>query len=145
MKVSKRVSYGIRALVYLALHYENGIIQNSEVAAHQAIPEPYLEQLMVTLRKAGFVKSKVGPQGGHALAKEPTKISLGEAIVSLEGKSKTPDCLIEPGNCAYSNICAQRDVWQDIEEVTKKMLNSISIGELAKRQLQREEMAMHHM
>jgi len=145
MKVPKRVSYGIRALVYLALHYGEGVIQSSEIAAHQAIPEPYLEQLMVTMRKAGFVQSKVGPQGGHALAKEPTQISLGEAIAALERKNKTLDCLAEPGNCAYSNICAQRDVWQEIEDITQKMLNSISIGELAERQLRHEERAAYHI
>src|SRR3990172_5161853 len=104
MQVSKRVDYGVRALIDLALHYGQGVTQNSQIAARQAIPEPYLEQLLASLRKAGFIQSKVGPQGGHALAREPERISLGEVIVALEGGGGM-GCIGEPKDCIRSTTC----------------------------------------
>lgn len=145
MKVSKRVDYGVRALIDLALRYGQGITHSNEIAARQSIPESYLEQLLASLRKAGFVQSKVGPQGGHALARAPEKIGLGEVIAALEGVSGTIGCVGEPNDCVRSNTCVQRDVWREIEEATQRVLNAISIGELAKRQLSREEVAMYYI
>ena len=68
MKVPMKVDYGVRALVELAMHYGEGPVQTAEIAYKQGIPEAYLDQLMTTLNKFGFVVSRRGPQGGHRLA-----------------------------------------------------------------------------
>lgn len=145
MKVSKRVDYGVRALIDLALRYGQGVTHSGEIAVRQAIPEPYLEQLLASLRKSGFVQSKVGPQGGHALARAPDQISLGEVIAALEGASAAIGCIGETGDCTLSTTCAQRDVWREVEEATQRVLSAISIGDLAKKQLRRGEVAMYHI
>ena len=62
MKVSMRGDYGIRALVDLADHYGEGPVQSREIAERQYIPEPYLDQLLTMLRKAGFIHSRRGPR-----------------------------------------------------------------------------------
>lgn len=145
MKVSKRVDYGVRALIDLALHYGQGVTQSGQIAARQSIPEPYLEQLLATLRKAGIIQSKVGPAGGHALARSPDKISLGEVIAALEGSPGAISCIGDPRDCLHSGFCPQRDVWREIEEATQKMLNAISIGDLARKQQNRQEVAMYYI
>ncbi len=71
MKVSMKGDYGVRALVELAHHYGEGPVQSAVIASRQSIPEPYLDQLLTSLRRAGFIRSVRGPQGGHALIRDP--------------------------------------------------------------------------
>ena len=63
MKVSMKGDYGVRALVELAHRYGEGQVQSAAIANAQSIPEPYLDQLLTTLRRAGFIRSVRGPQG----------------------------------------------------------------------------------
>ena len=63
MRIPMKVDYGVRALVELAAHYGEGRLHTSEIAYKQGIPEAYLEQLLTTLQKAGFVDSRRGPRG----------------------------------------------------------------------------------
>ena len=76
MKIPMKVDYGVRALVELAQRYGEGPIQSAVIARQQGIPEAYLDQLMTSLNKFGFVQSRRGPQGGHALAMDPKDIDL---------------------------------------------------------------------
>src|SRR5438067_1374429 len=81
LKISMRSDYGGRALLYLAERYGQGPIQSGEIAAQQNIPETYLEQLLVVLRRAGLVRSLRGPAGGHMLARPP----VAESVLGLIG------------------------------------------------------------
>src|SRR6185312_2334417 len=75
VKLSSRSEYGIRALLELAQRRGQGPIQSRDIAERQGIPDAYLNQLLLTLRKAGIVQSVRGPAGGHLLAKAPEGIS----------------------------------------------------------------------
>ena len=134
MKVSTKGDYGIRALIELAHHFgEARPMQSSEIAARQKIPESYLEQLLTTLRRAGFIRSVRGPQGGHALIREPGDIRVTEVIEALEGSIMPIDCLDEGSTCSRNGGCAQRDMWQDVREAILQVLDSTTIGDLAER------------
>src|ERR1700680_4638252 len=100
MKVSTKGDYGIRALIELAVHYGEGTIKSAEIAARQRIPEPYLDQLLTTLRRAGFIRSVRGPQGGHELIREPSTIRMREVLGALEGSLNPIDCLDESSACS---------------------------------------------
>ena len=76
MRIPMKVDYGVRALVELAMRYGDGPVQTAAIAYRQGIPEPYLERLMSTLNKSGFVHSRRGPQGGHLLARDPQAVNL---------------------------------------------------------------------
>src|SRR3990170_478617 len=133
MKVSTKGDYGIRALIELAHHYgEARPTQSGEIAARQNIPESYLEQLLTTLRRAGLIRSVRGPQGGHALIREPYEVKLSEALIALEGSLSPINCLDEPDGCSRS-FCAQRDVYQEVRDATIKILEGVTIGDLAAR------------
>ena len=134
MKVPMKVDYGVRALVELARRYGEGPIQTSEIAARQAIPEPYLDQLMTILHKFGYVRSRRGPQGGHMLARDPSDIKLGMVVETLEGTTPPLDCLIQPDECMLSSTCAQREVWRTVDEAVQTVLDSTTIADLAHRQ-----------
>ena len=76
MRVSMRLDYGVRALVDLAQNYGDGPVQTSEIATRQGVPEPYLDQLLTSLKKVGFIQSRRGPHGGYTLALEPSKLRM---------------------------------------------------------------------
>ena len=135
MKIPMRVDYGVRALVELAIHYGDGPVQTAEIAAKQGIPEAYLDQLMASLNKFGFVSSRRGPKGGHSLAQSPEDINLSMVMSKLDANSSPIDCLINPLDCVLSDSCAQQEVWISVEEAISEVLSNITLADLAKRQL----------
>ena len=134
MKVPMKVDYGVRALVELALNYGEGPLQTAEIAYRQGIPEAYLDQLMTTMHKFGFIVSRRGPQGGHRLVMDPDEIKLSMVMATLDGNSSPLDCLINPDDCVFSDSCAQQEVWKSVEEAIQNLLSSISLADLAQRQ-----------
>lgn len=133
MKVSTRAEYGLRALMDLAAHYGEGPVQSRDIAARQGLPEPYLNQLMTSLRRAGLVSSKRGPAGGHALAKPPDAISLRDAFDVLEGGTAPWWCVetAEP-DCIYAAGCSLRPVWQAINGAMTQVLGGITLADLSR-------------
>ena len=135
MKIPMKVDYGVRALVELALHYGDGHVQTAGIAARQGIPEAYLDQLMSSLNKFGFVHSRRGPQGGHVLAMDPKDITLNMVMSKLDANNSPLDCLINPDDCVFSDSCAQQEVWKSVEEAVLEVLSNISVADLADRQM----------
>lgn len=134
MKIPMKVDYGVRALVELAMNYGEGQLQTSEIARKQGIPEAYLEQLMTTLNKFGFVRSRRGPQGGHVLALDPSEINLSMVMTTLDGNSSPLDCFTYPSECMFADSCAQQEVWKSVEESIKNVLTNTTLAHLAQRQ-----------
>ena len=130
MRISTKGDYGVRALIELAHHYGEGPIQSAEIAARQRIPEPYLDQLLTTLRKAGFIRSVRGPQGGHALLLPPEEIRLSDVIQALEGSLSPVSHLHDEGH----QCRAAHEVWHHVEEATKEILDGVTIRDLASRE-----------
>lgn len=134
MKVSTKGDYGVRALVELAHHYGEGPVQSATIASRQEVPEPYLDQLLTTLRRAGFIRSVRGPQGGHALIREPDDVKLSEVMIALEGSLAPSACVDDPESCTKSGGCVQRGVWEQVRDATQAILENVSIGDLAEKE-----------
>lgn len=134
MKLSQRGRYGVLALQDLANEYGTGPVSLKSIAERQEISENYLEQLMGTLRKAGFVRSIRGAQGGYELAKPPEEITIGEIIVTMEGPIAFADCMLMDGDmprlCNKAEGCRRRSVWDKISGRINEVLNSITLEEL---------------
>jgi len=145
MKVSMKSDYSLRAVLDLASHSGEGPVQSADIAARQGIPEPYLEQLLTILRKAGLVKSVRGPQGGHLLARPPEQISVGEVIVAMEGSVAPMRCVEATDACSLSSTCAQRELWKEVNEATQKILDSTTIGSLLDREASRLRKTMYYI
>jgi Rrf2 family protein len=85
MKLTTRSEYALLALVYLARHETDGYVSIETVAKAQGIPPKFLEQLMLAMKRAHFLRSTKGQRGGYALAKEPDQITLAEVIRLFDG------------------------------------------------------------
>jgi Rrf2 family protein len=134
MKVSTKGDYGVRALIELAHHYGQGPVQSAEIASRQEVPEPYLDQLLTNLRRAGFIRSVRGPQGGHALIRDPHEVKLSEVIVALEGSLAPTACVDDPESCNRIGGCVQREVYERVRNATVEILESVTIADLAEKE-----------
>lgn len=134
MKVSTKGDYGVRALIELAHHYGQGPVQSAEIASRQEVPEPYLDQLLTGLKRAGFIRSVRGPQGGHALIRDPGEVTLTEVMAALEGSLAPISCVEDEQACTKSDGCVQRDVWEQVRNATKEILDSVTIADLAEKE-----------
>ncbi len=134
MKLSTRVRYGARALVDLATHYGESPQLIREVARRQEISQHYLEQIIITLKAAGLVKSIRGARGGVILAKPPSQISLDEVVRVLEGSTAPVECVDDPGVCSRSDGCAMRDVWTEVKHAIDQVLRPRTLQDLVNKQ-----------
>jgi Rrf2 family protein len=85
MKISTRGRYGIRLLIDLAEHLNEGHVSLVSIAERQGISIRYLAQVAVILRRAGFIRSVKGASGGYALAMRPEELVIGNVLRELEG------------------------------------------------------------
>ena len=136
MKISTKGRYGVAAMYDLAINYGQGPISLRSIAERQKISESYLEQLVSTLRKAGYVKSIRGAQGGYTLSKDPAQISVGDIVRIMEGPITLVDCLLEHSTdhdcCEREDICVTRDVWAKVSDSINRVVDSISLADLCR-------------
>lgn len=150
MKISTRGEYGVRAMFDLALHYGQGPIPLKMIAERQEISEPYLEQLMGALRKAGLVSSVRGAQGGYLLANPPHKTTIGDIIRTLEGPIAPMEC-VEPGEestCNQYKLCATRVLWTKLRNSMEEVLDNTTLEMLcheAMRLKAQDDSFMYHI
>lgn len=134
MSLSTKSDYGLRALVELAHHANDGRPTRSmEIAARQHIPESYLEQLLVVLRRAGFIRSIRGRRGGHLLAVDPARLKVSEVVEALDGPITPISCLDETSACSRMGGCIQRSIWEDVRQAVINVLAKVSVADLAAR------------
>lgn len=135
MRVSTRGDYGLRALIELAGHFGEGPLQSSEIALRRHIPEHYLDQLLTSLRKAGFIRSIRGPAGGHELVREPATITVRDVIEVLEGTLSPVSWLDAPVETTdHPHHCPQREIWGRLRDATREILESYSLADLVERE-----------
>ena len=133
MKLTMKGDYGLRAILDLAAYYGQGPIESADIASRQYIPEQYLDQILMALRKEGLIKSVRGPKGGHMLGEPPAQITMAQGMQALEGYVPPMECLPNPDFCKLSPGCALRDVWREIDELTQRILVSTTVEELAQK------------
>lgn len=125
MRLGSRADYGLRALVELAQQHKAGEpVQVKDIARRQDIPEDYLGQLMVALRRSGLIESTRGPSGGYSLTRLPSDITMAEALEALEGPFAESDPMPSVIQAA----------WTEAMQAALNVLRSISLEELCQRQ-----------
>ena len=130
MRVSSKGDYACRALLSLALHeHEAGPTSVRDIAERTAIPQPYLEQILLALKGAGLVRSKRGVGGGYVLARSPLDIRLSEILAAVDGPLTTlPD---EHDHC--EGHCVLQEVWVAVSDEMAGFLAGHTLADLARR------------
>jgi Rrf2 family protein len=136
MKISTKGEYGIRAMLYIAMHSDAGPVTSHEIAIRQGVPEPYLRQILALLSKDRLIQSNRGPQGGHILARPASRISLRDVLMTLEGQTTAIDdilalpCTVEVGR----DHCAIREVFLEVKKAVEQILSRTTLEDLVNRQ-----------
>lgn len=128
MKLTTRGHYSVKALLDLTLQPNYQPTSVKAIASRQDIPAPYLEKLLIELRKAGLVKSVRGSQGGYQLARQPSQISLGQ-ILDAVGESITPLPRYHP-NSGQAEDWVTFSLWKRLHQKLKEALYNITLADL---------------
>jgi Rrf2 family cysteine metabolism transcriptional repressor len=134
MRLSTKGRYGLRALLDLALHQDEGPVLLKDIARRQEFSLPYLQHLIAPLIAAGVVKSTRGAGGGVSLLKQPSEIKLSEVVQPLEGCITPVDCVNNPALCHRSTFCVARDIWVEMKDAMSQVLDSVTLQDLVERQ-----------
>ena len=134
MRVSSKGDYACRALLSLALHQQAAVPTSvRDIAERTAIPQPYLEQILLALKGAGLVRSKRGVGGGYVLARPATEIRLNEILSAVDGPISLGD-FGEPhqdGACDHEGQCVLLAVWKSAGEQMRKMMEAFTLQSIA--------------
>jgi Rrf2 family protein len=122
-------------MVELARHYGTGPVSLSEMAEHESLPRPYLEQLVVSLRQAELVTSTRGAHGGYELSRRPDQIHMGQVVQALEGPIAPMICASEDplhaSACDRAEFCNVNLLWARVRDAVVDALDSMTLAELA--------------
>ena len=127
IRLSTRSRYGLRAMFELAAVFGHGHVSIKHISENQGVPEQYLEQLFMLIRKAGLISSVRGAQGGYELTRPPAGITVGDIIRALDGPMAPVSCLSESRDaiCGKEDCCVTRLVWQKVQESINSLVIKI--------------------
>ena len=141
MRLSKRGEYGLRAMIALAeAASRNGspMLQIREISEREQISPKFLEQILLTLKNAGFLHSKMGVGGGYYLARPANEITLGQIFRVLDGPVAPIRCVsqmaYEPCGCPDEETCGLRLAMSDVRNAIAGILDTTSLADVIARQ-----------
>jgi Rrf2 family protein len=135
MILSKKTRYAIVALTRLAREYGLGPMQIREIAEGEKIPQSFLENILLDLRKMGILGSKLGKAGGYFLLKKPTDVNLAEIVRHFEGTIALMYCVSEKAYqpcefCKDEVTCEIRKVFKEIRDKSYEILSRTTLDTL---------------
>ena len=137
MKISTKGRYALRLMMDLAMNNTGEPVRIKDIAARQEISDKYLEQIISTLNKAGYVKSIRGPQGGYMLTKAPEKYTVGMILRLTEGSLAPVSCLEDEVNtCPRQDGCATLRLWQMLNTAISDIVDKVTLADVVEWQEQ---------
>ncbi|MDD5006306.1 MAG: Rrf2 family transcriptional regulator [Candidatus Omnitrophica bacterium] len=143
MQITYKGDYSLKAILYLAIQYNKDVVTINELAERLDIPVKFLEQILLELKRGGFVESKRGIKGGYYLAKQPKNIKLGDVVRFVDGP-------IEPIACANKNKpykgcsdmqkCVFRNIWNKVSESISDIVDKVTFEDLCSKFKQQEQL-----
>lgn len=141
MRLSKRGEYGLRAMIALAKAEQTdghvSLLQIKDISESERIPTKFLEQILLTIKNAGMLHSKMGVGGGYYLARPPQDIKLGQIFRVLDGPIAPVKCVSHMAygkcDCPEPETCGLRLVMGDVRNAIASILDSTSLADVTSR------------
>ncbi len=132
MRITYKGDYALKALLDLAVHYEQGLSTINDIAKRIDAPVKFLEQVLLELKSGGYVESRRGKVGGYLLAKSPGQITLGEVVRFIDGPIEPIAC-VEKGYTGCTDLfkCVFRGIWSDVGRAASEIVDNITFEKLA--------------
>jgi Rrf2 family protein len=128
LRLSKQSEYGLRAIVHLARLQPRQVIQARDLAKREELPAKFLEAILLSLRRGGFLESKVGRDGGYRLARLPRDIRVGEILRLLEGRLTVS--ITGPSEQVSTGALAVLLINSQLTAATDQVLDQMSLEQL---------------
>jgi len=144
MKISAKGEYALKALLDLAFQYGKGLIPIQKIASRQKIPQRYLEQVLLQLKRSGLLQSRRGSTGGYALNRPPGEITVGEVLRAMEGKLTAFEL---GGRGPRGEAADLAELWHEISEAVSAVIDRTTFADLCRRAEDRQAVArpMYHI
>lgn len=135
MILSKKTRYAIVALTRLAREYGKNTLPIREIAREEKIPQSFLENILLELKKMGILGSNLGKSGGYFLLKKPEEVNLVDVVSHFEGSIALMYCVSEKTYrpcefCKDEAKCKIRKVFKRINDSTYNILSKTSLAQL---------------
>jgi Rrf2 family protein len=134
VKLTTQEEYGLRCLLRLGREEAGQSLTIAELSKQEGIASPTVAKMMRVLRRAGFVRSTRGKEGGYTLARTPEQINVGEALAALGGRLfDSRFCERHSGAvllCTHSPDCSIRSVWRVLQDVVDGVLAHMTLKDL---------------
>ena len=131
MKISTKGRYGLRILLDLALNDSEKPRMIRDISESQHISEKYISRLIIELRKAGFVRSVRGVNGGYTLTRKPEDISVLDVLETMEGPVAIVDCTNSSGEvCRRKSQCPTQRMWTEINQKIRSAFAAYTLKDL---------------
>ncbi|MEH7237379.1 RrF2 family transcriptional regulator [Bacillus sp. JJ1562] len=136
MKVSSKGEYALRALLLLGSN-QGKVLGIQQISEKTLVSNQYLEQILLQLKKLGYVMSKRGAKGGYQLYKEPKNINIGEVIRDLEGPLSPMSCasLTKYEPCPLEAGCQLKPLWTLVRDTIAYVLERTTLEDLLKNEI----------
>jgi Rrf2 family protein len=133
MKITHKGDYALKAVLDLAIHYNEGLVTIQAIAKRIDAPSKFLEQVLLELKRGGFIESRRGKVGGYMLSKAPKDITLGDIVRFVDGPLEPIAC-VSPDYCDCGDLykCAFRPIWQKVFKATSDIVDHVTFEDLAK-------------
>ena len=131
MIVSTKGRYALRVMVHFALQNTDRYIPLKEIAEAENISQKYLESIMTTLSKAGFVDAVHGKGGGYRLNRKPEEYTVGSILKLTEGSLAAVSCTSQgPSACSRSTCCQTKPMWEKLDKMIDEFFEGITLADL---------------
>jgi Rrf2 family protein len=131
LRLSKQTEYGLRAIVQLARLYPRIYVQSRDLARQESLPTKFLEAILLTLKRGGFLESKVGRDGGYRLTRPPKEIRVGEVVRRLEGRLTEKEAM-QTANLSLGELAVHL-LNKKLTDAMDEALDNYSLHELLER------------
>jgi Rrf2 family protein len=131
LKLKRKGDYSVRAMIAVARHHGDGLVQARQIAKEMAIPYKSLTQLLAQLVAEGLLVAKHGPLGGYGLARMPAEITLLDVVQAAEGPATFAYCVLRGGPCDWEQMCPIHDTWSRAQAGLIRELSSVNLADLA--------------
>ncbi len=135
MRLSTKGEYASRAMLELSLRYEGGPLHIREISEAQRIPLRFLAQILLLLKRAGYLKSRKGHLGGYTLSRPPSAITVAEVIRVMDGPLAPIDCVSVMAHeaCPMEGTCGLRWLWKDVRDAVAGIMEKTTFADLVEK------------
>jgi Rrf2 family protein len=147
VRLSAKGEYAITALLDLAVHDKEGLQPIQEIAARQGIPQRYLEQVLLQLKRAGLLESRRGSSGGYRLSRPADQVTVGTVLRAVEDSVGGAGAPRRGGAHGYGSMSDLSDLWREISEAVSAVVDRLTLDDLRRRAEDRRSSAspMYHI